>query len=138
MSRSGYSDDLGDTWDHIRWRGAVASAINGFRGQCFLQELRRALDALPEKRLIAHELQDKYDSNTVCAIGAVGRMRGVDMSMIDPEDSERVSGVFGIAEAMAKEIEYENDEGAGYWSKETPEQRYSRMREWVESRIKKP
>ena len=54
---------------------------------------------------------------------------------VDPQDRETVACKFGIAEAMAAEIVYENDEGAGYWAKETPEQRYSRMRKWVEASI---
>ena len=45
MSRSGYSDDC-DTWPLICWRGAVASALRGRRGQQFLIELRDALDAI--------------------------------------------------------------------------------------------
>jgi hypothetical protein len=40
MSRSGYSDDL-ENWSLIRWRGAVASAIRGRRGQAFLRERQR-------------------------------------------------------------------------------------------------
>lgn len=137
MSRAGYSDDL-ETWSLIQWRGAVASAINGFRGQCFLQEMRRALDALPEKRLISEELVDQYDDGAVCALGALGKARGIDMAGIDPEDREIIASKFGIAPAMAAEIVYENDEGGGYWSKETPEQRYSRMRKWIEEKIRKP
>jgi hypothetical protein len=37
MSRSGYSDDYGDDepWQLIMWRGAVASAFRGRRGQPF-------------------------------------------------------------------------------------------------------
>jgi hypothetical protein len=57
------------------------------------------------------------------------------MHDIDPHCRERVAGVFGIAEALVAEIAYENDEGAGYWSKETPEQRFARVRRWVESHI---
>ena len=55
MSRSGYHDGI-DQWDLIRWRGAVASAIRGKRGQAFLREMLDALDALPEPKLIAHDL----------------------------------------------------------------------------------
>ena len=33
MSRSGYIDDMDDTWQFIKWRGQVASAIRGARGQ---------------------------------------------------------------------------------------------------------
>jgi hypothetical protein len=125
MSRSGYSDDC-EGWDLIRWRGAVASAIRGKRGQAFLRELLAALDALPEKRLIANTLEEE---GAYCAIGSVGRLRGVDMSGVDPEYREQVAQTFGVAEALAAEIMYENDEG-GHW-KETPEERFQRMRAWV-------
>lgn len=130
MSRSGYSDNI-EHWDLIRWRGAVASAIRGARGQAFLKEMLAALDAMPEKKLVAGELQK--DGN-VCAIGAVGRARGIDMGPIDPEDRDTVAGVFGIASALTAEIVYENDEGV--WHVETPERRWSRMREWVLANIK--
>jgi hypothetical protein len=132
MSRSGYNDDC-EQWDLIRWRGAVASAIRGKRGQDMLKEMLAALDALPEKRLISEELQDEYDSNCVCALGALGRARGVDMTNIDPDDRETVAAEFDIAHALACEIMWENDEGG--W-RETPESRYFRMRKWIESKIR--
>ena len=131
MSRSGYSDDL-EQWDLIRWRGAVRSAIRGKRGQAFLGEMLAALDALPEPKLIANEL---VEDGAVCAIGAVGKARGLDMSGLDPEDPETLSNEFGISVAMAKEIVWLNDE----WSyRETPEQRHTRMRAWVASQIQPP
>jgi hypothetical protein len=69
VSRSGYIDDI-DDWQMIKWRGQVASAIRGRRGQKFLTDLYNALEALPEKRLIKHELKD--ETGEVCAIGALG------------------------------------------------------------------
>ena len=57
MSRSGYSDDCDNAWSLIRWRGAVASAIRGKRGQEFLYEMLHALAALPERKLIAFDLK---------------------------------------------------------------------------------
>lgn len=48
---------------------------------------------------------------------------------------EDVAKAFGIAEAMAAEIMFENDEYSGYWQSETPEQRWSRMRQWIASLI---
>lgn len=128
MSRSGYSYDC-DGWDVIRWRGAVASAIRGKRGQAFLQEMLTALDTLPEKRLTENELQ--HDGE-VCAMGAVGLQRGINMTEIDPEEREEVARAFGISEALAAEIAYENDEGG--W-RETPEQRWNRMRNWAASKV---
>lgn len=130
MSRSGYHDDGDIDWYWVMWRGAVLSAINGRRGQAFLRELRDALEAMPDKRLIANDMEA---DGSVCAIGALGRTRGIDMSVIDPEDIETVADRFGISKALAKETVYMNDE-AIYWE-ETPEQRYSRMLEWVRSNI---
>lgn len=133
MGRSGYNDDFDNEWKFIRWRGAVASAIRGKRGQAFLKEMLAALDALPEKRLIADELERNGE---VCAIGSVGKARGIDMSKLDPEEYSGIAYTFGIAEALAREIEYENDEG-GFWNNETPEQRFIRIRKWVESHVEK-
>lgn len=132
MSRSGYSDDFDDHRDIAMWRGAVASAIRGKRGQEFLKEMLFALDHMPEKKLVAWELEK---GGEVCAIGAVGKARGVDMSKLDPEDRETVARVFKIAPALAAEIVYENDEN---WQahKETPEARFERMRNWVVAQIK--
>lgn len=129
MSRSGYSTDL-DNWDLIRWRGQVASAIRGKRGQKFLTDLLAALEALPVKRLIADDLQD--GDGEVCAIGALGASRGLDMSKVDPEDPDQVAAVFDVARQLASEIAFENDES---WRHETPEERYDRMIRWVKARI---
>ncbi len=132
MSRSGYNDS-GDieAWDWIRWRGAVTSAMRGRRGQAFLRETLAALDAMPAKKLIAEELDSE---GAVCTLGAVGKARGLDMSILDPQDRETVADVFGIPFSMLCEIVYENDEGA--CTVETPEQRWRRMRRWVEAGIR--
>lgn len=129
MSRSGYSEDFDDGWQIIRWRGAVASAIRGKRGQAFLREMLEALDVMPERRLIKNELRKGGD---VCAIGSVGARRGVDLEALDPEDHAAIAEAFGIAEALVQEIEYENDE---CWAA-TPERRWELVREWVVERIK--
>lgn len=131
MSRSGYCDDYEmENWSMIRWRGQVASAIRGKRGQAFLRELVEALDAMPEKRLIANDLEH---AGNVCAIGSVGLKRGVDMSVLDPHDYDTIAGVFGIAPQLVQEIEWENDEA---WHYSSPEQRWTRMRAWAVSQIR--
>lgn len=163
MSRSGYSDDY-DNWDLIRWRGAVASAIRGKRGQAMLRELLTALDALPEKRLAAGALQTA--DGEFCTLGALGRYRGIDMSNIDPEDRDAVAEAFGVADALTAEIMFENDEmvptgkhvtitlcgpvrpGWPDYGQHrrtiyvenaiTPEARWERMRGWVASHITAP
>lgn len=133
MSRSMYSDDgHDDMWGHICWRGAVESARRGKRGQQFLREMLAALDAMPEKKLITGELEL---NGQVCAIGSVGLARGIDMSKIYPEDYDAVARTFGIAPALVREIEYMNDDE---WYSDTPEQRFVRMRKWVESLIAQP
>lgn len=124
MSRSGYTEECDNEWDAIRWRGAVASSIKGKRGQAFLAEMVEALDAMPEKRLIAHDLRK---GGEVCAIGSVGAKRGVEMEDLDPED------YVGIARPLVQEIEFMNDE---YCPSDTPEKRWQRVRNWAVSNLK--
>lgn len=133
MSRSGYSDNC-EGWDLIRWRGAVTSAIRGQRGQAFLRELLASLDALPAPRLIESAL---VTNEGCCAMGSVAYSRGQDVSGLDPFEREEVADAFGIAEAMAAEIAYVNDnDHAWSRSRETPEKRFIRVREWVVASIK--
>ena len=155
MSRAGYSDYDDDFTDLElgRWRGAVRSAMRGKRGQAFLREALEALDAMPDKRLIAGELViDGIQSLIVgadelcdmkgaalpmgscCLLGAVARYRKIDVSDLCPDDIKAVAPRFNLAEAMTRELVYENDEGGDH--KETPEQRWIRMRSWVASEIR--
>lgn len=73
-----------------------------------LRELVQALDALPAKRLAAGSLVTA--DGEVCTLGALGRARGMDLAPLDPEDREAVAKAFGVAEALAAEIMYLNDE----------------------------
>lgn len=144
MSRSGYHDDFND-WSLICWRGAVVSALRGKRGQAFLKEMLVALKALPFHVLAKNELETStpmslshwgmHPVETVCALGAVGKARGIDMSNLDPEDSATISHVFGIAEAMAREIVYINDE-CDYYNISSPEKRYYEMMDWIWNQIR--
>lgn len=137
MSRSGYNDDCGG-WDLIRWRGAVASAIRGARGQAFLREMAAAMDAMPEKILIDEELEK---DGQVCALGAVGKARGIQMADIDPDDREAVAKTFGIARALASEIMYENDDCDyvfGESRRETPAEKWQRLRHWIDKHLLPP
>jgi len=143
MSRCGYIDDCDcDQWEMIKWRGQVASAIRGKRGQAFIMELLDALEAMPEKRLIANTLsrpEPVYGPPEgpvgVCAIGSVGLKRGLDMSDLDPEDYDRVSETFGIARQLVREIEYENDE-AWFGYDRTPEARWQHMHDWAMKQLR--
>ncbi len=157
MSRSGYHEDSDDQWSMIRYRGMVASATRGKRGQALLRDILIGMNGMTVKRLIAEELA--VEDGAVCAIGAAGKLRGVDMSGLDPDDAETVAGKFDVADCLAREIVYENDEagwsgeyefidrGVDRWGRrdiyshmreETPEERFNRMRKWVRSRIQDP
>lgn len=136
MSRSGYTDDYGDD-DPLalgRYRAMVASATRGKRGQALFKDILIAMNGMTCKRLIAKELEQQ--DGAVCAIGAAGRLRRVDMAKLDPEDAETVAGRFNIADCLAREIVWENDECGR--RKESPEERFCRMRKWVRSQIKDP
>ena len=141
MSRSGYTDDC----DNLAlYRGTVLSSVKGKRGQKLLRELAEGMDAMPEKVLIANEL---VHDGAYCALGVVGAKRGIDMTGIDPEDAGKVSATFDIAECLAQEIVYINDECGddfkqqvvgGRWMRvpETPAERWTRVRKWVAKHIK--
>lgn len=130
MSRSGYSYDL-DNWALIKWRGQVASAIRGKRGQAFLRELIAALDGMPEKRLIEGDLVDE-DSGAVCALGALGQVKGVDLLGLDSYDHEGLGRAFGIAPQLAAEVMFINDDD---YRHATPERRWQYVREWAVGKV---
>lgn len=158
MSRAGYTDEFEDPLELGRWRARVASATRGKRGQKLLRDMLAALDAMPEKRLVTDELvvaiddardakiwskithrpvteyvpdrPAEYRDGDVCALGALGLARGVDMTGLDPDNSDAVAAAFDIAAPLAREIVYMNDECYG-----TPERRWQQMRAWVASQI---
>jgi hypothetical protein len=136
MSRSGYSDDYDDEIPGCLWRQAVRRATTGYRGQHLLRKLRDALDAMPVKRLITDAIQD--ENGEVCALGALDpkapKYKGDEDDFGD--HARDLADHFGIAHALAAEIVYMNDEWNNWRSNnETPEQRWTRMRAWVESQI---
>ena len=138
MSRSGYSD-CDDDGSLAMWRGQVASATRGKRGQKMFRDLLAALDAMPEKALIAGELEADGE---VCALGALARYRGVDMDKIDASEPDEVAHAFDIAHQLAAEVAYMNDEHFDYhWTGNervdfTPEERWAGMRAWVVKQIR--
>lgn len=138
MSRSGYVDDFDDCGGRANlWYGTVRRAIRGKRGQKLLRDMRDALDAMPDKRLIPQALVDEDGGH--CALGALGAMRGIDMSAIDPEEPEHVAAAFSVAPALVREISFENDDFYPYGNQENVEEkRWKYMRIWVERNIIKP
>ena len=152
-------------WSLIRYRGAVKSAIRGKRGQAFLREMLAALDAMPEKRLSAGALifdgqpdipwapypeediivggdqlvtgrGEVVRVGDVCAMGCLGLARGAQMGGIDAHDPPQVAGLFDIAEALAREVAYVNDED--WWGENTPERRFQRVRQWIVKNLHEP
>ena len=132
MSRSGYSDDL-DNWAMIKWRGQVASAIRGARGQAFFRDLIAALESLPAKRLISGAL--KEENGEVCALGAVGARRGIAIEALDPEDHEGIAERINIAHQLAQEVAHVNDND-WHWAQETSEDRWERVYAWAKEQLK--
>lgn len=109
------------------YRGAVASAIRGKRGQALLRDLAQALDDLPIKELTSNVLI--ADDGTACALGCLGKKRGIDIEKLDPEDADAIAVVFGVNDKLIREIEFINDD----WGYESisPEKRFARVRNWV-------
>jgi hypothetical protein len=131
MSRSGYSEEC----EYLEiYRANVERAIKGKRGQAFLKEMAKALDEMPEKKLIKNDLIT--ESGMVCAIGAVFKARGLDLEGVDPDDPESVAQAVGISRSLAAEIEYVNDDRYLCSGRdETLEERWTRMREWIQEHL---
>lgn len=127
MSRHGYSDNCDNL---AMWRGVIASATRGKRGQAFFRALLGALDAMPEKRLVLGELQDAEGS--VCALGCLGKARGVDLKSVDTEDWGKLGELFDIAPQLAQEVMFMNDEGGA----RAAENRWRLVRDWVARQIR--
>ncbi len=146
MSRSGYVEDFDcdDDLAYGRYRGQVASAFRGKRGQDFLRETLDALEGMPTKELADKTLKSK--DGGFCTIGAVLHARGEALEAVDLDDDDRcdeLSGQLGVAHQMVREIIWANDDtwdgwgGTGYrkWG-ETPAERWRRMREYIASKIR--
>jgi hypothetical protein len=124
------------------WHANLRRAMQNKRGQAFLQELLRALDALPQKRLIQGALKQ---GGEVCALGAVGLKRCMDLDGLDSHDHDEIADAFGISSMLAQEIAYWNDRGmeacllgltdGGGWKENTPEDRFAFVRAWVVARL---
>jgi hypothetical protein len=153
--RIGYSDEEDFPGQFGLWQGNCQRSLHGKAGQVALRELESALLALPEKRLIAEQLQD--DWGDVCAIGAVAMQRNAiteEMKADAEYDMERIGEDLGMPRLVAWKVVEQNDlqfngndlvllEGPYRWPAEqpyayvpiTPEQRYERMLAWVQSQI---
>lgn len=129
MSRSGYTDDC----ENLNlYRANVDRSIKGHRGQSLLRDMVEALDAMPLKELEAGVFVEP--GGLCCALGSVAIARGIDVSSIDESEPEDVACAMGVAPCLAAEVAYMNDE---WFRSETKAERWTRMRHWAESRIKR-
>jgi hypothetical protein len=152
MSRFHYDDWDGEGAPPEFYQQAAKNALQGRRGQIVLRELREALLALPQPRLIEGAFTREGE---VCALGALAGHRfekgsplawGNELIASLPQLEARLGEdledewitldlgeAMGLKRSLAWAIAYENDEA--YWHTETPEGRYSRILRWVESNL---
>lgn len=116
---------------HFLAASILERSCQGKRGREFLETVAREMDAMPEKVLISDKLIDK--NGDCCAMGVVCKARGLDVSKIDYCDPDSVAEALNIAPTLAREIAYQNDD---VMSSETPEERWVRMRKWVDKKLR--
>jgi len=110
MSRSGYSDDEGGMPLGL-YRAVVQRAIDGGRGQKFLHELLAVLDGMEDKRLYPNSFITPEGG--FCTLGAMAQAKAIDTERLGEKgwaDIELTGKRFNIAECLAAEIMYLNDE----------------------------
>lgn len=145
--RIGYAEEESFPGQAELWEANLRRSLEGRKGQQSLRELEAALLALPEKRLIADELES--DKGEVCAVGALAKFKHYSGSMSLPEvydelDEYKVEEAMlavakdlGVPKLVAVAIIQQNDEDAHHHSM-TPERRYERLLDWTQQRINMP
>lgn len=129
--RIGYSEEEDFSGQFDLWQANCRRSLRGKRGQQELRELHAALLALPEKRLIHGSLED--EEGGVCAIGAYGKRKGLDLSKFDVDcDTDEVGIAGGMPRLVAWKVVEMNDIEL---DRLTPEKRYEKMLAWVESKL---
>lgn len=131
MSRISYSDEEDYPGQFDLWQANCRRSLRGKQGQEELRALRDALLAMPDKRLIHGLLVD--EEGAVCAVGAYAKHKGLDLQKFDPEDSTDEVGIeAGMPILVAWKVVEMNDMELDHL---TPEQRYTKMLEWVERQL---
>ena len=131
MSRINWSDQEDYPGQFDLFQANCERSLRGKQGQEELGELRTALLALSDKRLIHGLLED--EEGGVCAIGAYAKHKGLDLSKFDVDsDTDDVGIAGGMPTLVAWKIVEKNDMEYDYLS---PEKRYEKMLAWVESKI---
>jgi hypothetical protein len=146
MSRHDYVEDYDDD-NGWMYEGRRTVALFSAKGQAFLRELAAALDAMPVKELVLGALE--YPSGAVCALGALGKARGIKMTDLHLDDAGQIAKAFGTCATMVREVEFENDEFDDverYASLEEAEEheagetgyvRWLRVRQWIDATLRR-
>lgn len=87
------------------------------------------MEGMEQKELIENSLEK---DGQYCALGVVGKSRGIDLRRLDPDDYDHLAKVFGISAALVQEIEWINDQ----WSAKYPWMRWDYVYTWVRENIK--
>ena len=129
--RINYSDEEDFPGQFDLWQSNCDRSLRGRQGQEELKQLRAALLALSDKRLIHGSLVD--EEGCVCAIGAYAKQKGLDLSSFDSYSyTDEVGIEGGMPPLVAWKVVEMNDLE---FDDVTPEQRYEKMLAWVESKI---
>ena len=130
--RINYSDEEDWPGQFELWQGNCERSLRGRQGQQELKELKAALLALPDKSLLYKTLYD--EEGGVCAVGAYGRHKGLDLTKFDVDsETDEVGIEAGMPKLVAWKVVEMND--ILFDRTFTPEQRYEGMLAWVESKI---
>lgn len=130
--RINYTEDEDFTGQFDLWQANCERSARGRQGRQELAQLRDALLAMPDKRLILGSLED--EEGGVCAIGAYAKHKGMDLSKFDPDsDTDEVGIAGGMPKLVAWKVVSMNDHELDHL---TPEKRYEQMLAWVESKLK--
>jgi hypothetical protein len=131
VSRISYSEEEDWPGQFDLWQANCRRSLHGKQGQVELRELKAAIVALPDKRLIHGLLVD--EDGEVCAIGAYAKYKGLDLYAFDPEDCTDEVGIHaGMTKLVAWKVVEMNDEQLSHL---TPELRYTKMLEWIDSQL---
>ena len=156
MSRISYSDEEDFNGQFALWQANCARSLRGRAGQRELRALEAALLALPSKRLTAGEVES--ENGDVCALGAYGKHKGLDLSQFENDyDSDEIGIAGGMPRLVAWKVVELNDilldtvwerhygplrrgeasyqGGVAFVRDMTPEERYERVLAWVREQL---
>ena len=142
--RVDYTEDEDFAGQFGLWQANCDRSARGRKGQAALREMKKALLAMPVKRIARYILVEP--SGEVCAIGALMVQKKIDAGMsrekaveecstVAPYPSDAQGVEAGMPRLVAWSVAVENDSDPWDGKETTPEQRYDRMLAWVQNRI---